>query len=165
MGEAVLTMGRACPAKPRWCVAHAVVSNKTLNIVYGGNALVSDADYSWAVTWVDSRGALSAPASAAFSTAILTQRDWRGAAWIMANSTGANIFRAAFATSLTLPVVRARLFLCGLGYAKAFLNGARTDTLELGSFTTFERRVLYETFDVSALIRPGEGWGAVAREG
>ena len=37
----------------------------------------------------------------------------------------------------------------------AYVNGARTDSLELGTFTTFQQRTLYETFDVTALVRPG----------
>lgn len=134
----------------------AVNSNKTLNIVYGGAALTSDSDYSWTVTWADSNGVQSPPATGTFSTAIVRTADWQGAAWLMGNSTEENVFRASFSASPTLAVVRARLFLCGLGYAKAFVNGARTDAFELGTFTTFQQRTLYETFDITQLVRPGE---------
>lgn len=96
----------------------AVSSNKTLNIVYSGSPLVSDSDYSWTVTWADSAGVLSPPASATFSTALMSTADWRGAAWLMGNTTEENVFRATFSASAMLAVVRARLFICGLGYAK-----------------------------------------------
>lgn len=125
-------------------------------MAYSGIPLISDTDYSWTVVWADSHGILSVPATATFSTAILYRRDWRGAAWVMANSSGKNVLRATFTTAPNVAVVRARLYICGLGYAKAFINGARTDVQELGSFTTFEKRALYETFDVTALVRPGE---------
>jgi hypothetical protein len=40
-------------------------------------------------------------------------------------------------------VTRARLYIVGLGFYHAFINGRATDGHVLGAFTTFEQRVLY----------------------
>ncbi len=51
----------------------------------------------------------------------------QGAAWVMGANATNNVFRAPFSvTASAAAVVRARLFICGLGYAKAFMNGDRT---------------------------------------
>ena len=55
------------------------------------------------------------------------------------------------------PVVRARLYASGLGYADFSINGRPTadTTLEPG-FTDYSKTVLYTTNDVTALLRQGE---------
>ena len=143
-----------------------VASNATTNVPYAGAALASDADYSWSVVWTDELGADSAPASAAFSTALFAPSDWRGAHWV-----GGNFIRAEFnVTGGGARVKRARLFISVPGFYKAYINGALTDDHELGGFTTFEERVMYDAVDVTALVVPGcnalgvlvaGGWWAV----
>ena len=69
-----------------------------------------------------------------------------------------NLLRAHFSLPAAAgAIVRAKLFISGLGYYKAWINGAKTDEHELGSFTTFEERVLYDAWDVTHLV---EGDGA-----
>jgi alpha-L-rhamnosidase len=52
---------------------------------------------------------------------------------------------------------RARLYVTALGAYEAFLNGARIgDALLAPESTDFRRRVLYQTYDVTDLIRPGQ---------
>ena len=140
-------------AAPVWD-SGIVASNSSLNVGYKGPALTSNADYSWTVTWVDNFGATSAPASSTFSTGLLdAAADWAAAEWISGAGGKLNTFR----TELTLasPVTRARLFVTGLGYAKTYLNGALTDDHELGQFTTFQQRTLYDVVDVTAQLRVG----------
>lgn len=117
--------------------AGKIASNRTLNIVYGGTGLTSDTDYSWTVTWWDSTGAMSTPASATFSVALLNPTtDFAGAIWLSSNGpngTGSlNTYRSA---PITLPAtpVRARLYVAGMGYAKTWINGQLTDDHELGT--------------------------------
>ena len=131
-----------------------VASNTSLNVGYGGPALQSDADYVWSVSWTDSAGAVAPAASATFSTGLLSPAAWQGAEYLSSSGNGSlNTYRSEF-TLAALPV-RARLFVVGLGYAKTFLNGAPTDDHELGAFTTFEQRVLYDVIDVTPLMRAG----------
>jgi len=131
-----------------------VHSNNTLNIAYGGPALSSDADYQWSVVWTDSKGVQSSPATATFSTALYTPASWQGAAWVSSAKNGSsNTYRAEI--TLSGAPTRARLFIHGLGYAKTWLNGVLTDDHELGTFTTFQKRTLYDVWDVTSLLRPG----------
>ncbi len=128
---------------------------RSVNVEYGGPQLPSDSDFTWTVVWTDTLGATSAPALGTFSTALLGGAgDWRGAAWLSSPNGGAlNTYRAEF--FLEGAPVRARLYVCGLGYAKAWLNGALVDDHELGPATVFRRRVLYDVVDVTPLLRPG----------
>ena len=129
-----------------------VASNRSLNLRYAGAPLVSDADYTWSAAFWDASGARSSTASARFSTALLTPAAWMGAQWLRAPANG-SVFRAEF--TVAAPVTRARLYVSGLGYHKAWLNGELTDAHELGSFTSFEKRVLYSVVDVTPLVREG----------
>jgi alpha-L-rhamnosidase len=105
------------------------------------------------VTWVDNAGAISAPATSTFSTGILNAAAWGAAEWISGSGGKLNTFRAEL--TLTSPVTRARMFITGLGYAKTWLNGALTDDHELGQFTTFQQRTLYDVVDVTSQLRVG----------
>lgn len=131
-----------------------VSSNNTLNIGYSGPALTSDTDYTWTVTWSDATGTAAAPATSTFSTALYTPADWHGAEFISSMNNGSlNTYRAEF--TLAAAPVRARLFIHGLGYAKTWINNAITDDHELGTFTTFQQRTLYDVIDVTASVRAG----------
>jgi len=131
-----------------------VASSTSLNVKYAGAPLTSDTDYSWTLTWWDAAGAPSAPASATFSTPLLTPAAWEGAEWVSsANNGSLNTYRAEF--TVAARPVRARLYVHGLGYAKTWVNGALTDDHELGTFTTFQQRTLYDVVDVTALVQPG----------
>ena len=147
-----ITLSSLAPAAQVWD-SGTVPSNTSLNIPYGGPPLASDTDYSWSVTWADAAGALSAPASATFSTALLSPAAWQGAEWLSSINGSLNTYRA----ELTLPATptRARLYIHGLGYAKTWLNGQLTDNHELGTFTTFQKRTLYDVVDVTSQLRAG----------
>lgn len=131
-----------------------VNSNSSINVAYGGPTPSPDTDYKWTVTWTGADGKSAPPTSATFSTGLFTVADWKGAAFIM-GADGNNMLRSEFTIAGTAQVTRARLYIVGLGYYKSFLNGASTDDHELGSFTTFEKRILYDTWDVAALLHPG----------
>lgn len=131
-----------------------VQSNNTLNIGYAGPALASDADFKWTVTWTDASGAAAPPATSTFSTALYTPADWHGAEFVSSAVNGSlNTYRTQL--SLAAAPARARLYVHGLGYAKTWLNGAPTDDHELGTFTTFQQRTLYDVVDVTDQLRAG----------
>ncbi len=130
-----------------------VASPSSLNIEYNGTvALLADTDYAWTATWWDDAGAASAPATSTFSTALLGGVAGWGAAWI-APAAGDNMLRAEF--TLGAAPVRARLYIAGLGFYRSFINGAPTDAHVMGTFTTFDKRVLYDAWDVAPLLRVG----------
>jgi alpha-L-rhamnosidase len=144
------------PASTLFWDSGSVTSNRSLNVEYAGPLLPSDADFSWNVTWTDAFGVISPPSRGTFSTALLAgnSSDWQGAEWISSPSNGSlNTYRAEFL--LPLAPVRARMYVSGLGMAKTWLNGVLTDDHELGSATTFHRRVLYDCVDVAPLLHAG----------
>jgi alpha-L-rhamnosidase len=67
----------------------------------------------------------------------------------------APMFRKRFA--IDKPLRRAIASVCGLGYCELSLNGAKVGDHVLDpGFTRFDRRVLYDTYDVTSMLRPGE---------
>ena len=148
-----LTVSDAASGAELWDSGR-VASNRSLNLRYAGAPLRADADFSWSATYWDASGERSATASARFSTALLTPAAWMGAQWLSSPANGSlNTYRAEF--TVAAPVVRARLYVSGLGYHKTWLNGQLTDAHELGTFTSFEKRVLYSVVDVTPLVRAG----------
>jgi alpha-L-rhamnosidase len=71
------------------------------------------------------------------------------------NESPAPLFRTAF--KLNKPVRQARLFIAGLGYYEAHLNGKRVGDEQLApAWTDYRKRVLYATHDVTAIVAEGE---------
>ena len=96
-------------------------------------------------------------ANSTFTTGLLTEADWKGAAWIgMPNKGSGVLARTEFEVPAGRSVPRAFVYSVGLGYYKLFLDGARVSTHELGAFTTFAKRVYYDTYDVTAALRGSE---------
>ena len=114
--------------------------------------LTSDTDYGWSVTWFGNDGAASLPAHGRFSTALFDRAAWRGAEFVSSPNNG-SMYRAL----LELPAapVRARLYYAALGYGKAFINGVAVDDHELGTYTTFQERVLYDCVEVGPTLVAG----------
>jgi alpha-L-rhamnosidase len=131
-----------------------VSGTRPTNVPYGGStALASDTDYTWTVTWWDNAGTQSTPATGTWSTGLFNPADWQGAAFV-GGPGGVNTLRSEFTVGGY--VTRARLYIIGLGYYRAWINGQLTDNHELGPFTTFEKRILYDTWDVTNLVH--QGW-------
>jgi alpha-L-rhamnosidase len=139
-----------------------VASDDPAQVVYNGKPLESDHSYWWKVRWWDKDGSASdysQPAS--FEVALLSAGDWKGQ-WIG----GANQLRQEF--TLTEAPRRARAYICGLGYYELRINGAKVGNNYLDpGWTTFDKRDLYATYDVTASfhrganavgVMLGEGW-------
>jgi alpha-L-rhamnosidase len=75
-------------------------------------------------------------------------------------SSQSTLLRTTF--SVSKPVQRAVAYVVGLGYYKLFVDGTRASTHELGTFTNFATRVLYDTIDVTNLLQPGQQQHAIA---
>jgi len=139
-----------------------VVSEDSTQVVYSGKPLASGAAYYWKVRSWDKDGKASPYSRVAqFEMALLSADEWKGQ-WI----SGANQLRTEF--QLAEAVARARVYICGLGYYELRINGAKvgSNVLDPG-WTTYEKRVLYTTYDVTPLLQRGanavgvmlgEGW-------
>jgi alpha-L-rhamnosidase len=145
----------------------------TPQVFYAGEPLESDIVYFWKVRVWDQRDRPSAwSETATFLTGLLQSSDWHGH-WIAAVPDGPRrpqargtdgaraastpplpIFRSTF--SVNKPVARATLFLSGLGQSEAMLNGKPvTQALLTPGWTDYRKTVLYETYDVTRLLRAG----------
>ncbi len=142
-----------------------VASDAFTHIVYGGKPLASASSYYWKVRFWDDSGAASAWSPvASFDTGLFEPSDWKGG-WIG----GGGLLRREF--DAPGAIVRARAYVAGLGYHELRLNGRKAGrgVLDPG-WTTYDKRVLYVTYDVTDLVRPGanavgvmlgQGWSKV----
>lgn len=145
-----------------------VKSAQNINVTYKGKKLNSYARYYWKVRVYDQHGTASAWSPAAWWEMAMTQpSDWNDAEWIGDGSFApkqeadfykdipAPLFRESF--SIKKEVKKARLYIAGLGYYEASLNGARIGNrvLEPG-WTNYGKQVLYSTYDVTDMLNTGE---------
>ena len=140
-----------------------VKSNRTTNVKFGGEtALSADTAYSWKVRWANQDGTVSDysdPAEGQFLVGPLSAGDWKGAAWIAPDMSKFptptyphSLLRTTFSIKAGQKVSRATVYAVGLGYNKVWVNGKQVSKQELGGFTTFEERVLFETHDATEAI-------------
>lgn len=132
-----------------------VSSNRSQNVVYSGPPLPADTDFKFNVTVWPTSGS-SASTQSTFSTGI-SNADWAAARWLELNSTGNRWpyrgFQVRKEMHFTQGVRRVVAYVIGLGYYKLDVSGSRVSTHELGPFTTFSKRVLYDTYDLTAVAQ------------
>ncbi len=139
----------------------------SINIDYKGAPLASFTQYFWKVmAWDENGNPTPWSEVAQFETSILNEGNW-GARWIGENRPvpvrdedfyriiPAPIFRKNFKVEGT--VKNARLYVSGLGYYEAYLNGQKVGDQVLDpGWTNYGKEVLYATYDVSSLVSNGE---------
>ena len=127
-----------------------VASAKSTQVVFAGKSLESGKTYFWKVrTW--DRDGRESPWSdtARFDTGLFTRTDWKGI-WIGKK----NQLRKEF--TFKGRVKRARAYIAGLGYYELRLNGRKAGNHVLDpGWTTYDKRVLYATYDVTSFLREG----------
>ncbi len=138
-----------------------VQSQQTYNVDYLGKPLISGRRVYWKVRTYDSDGMPSPWSEGAFfEMGLLAREDWR-AQWIGAPLIGSRasgvpvpVLRREF--ELTSAAVSARLHICALGFYRAEINGKRVGDGELTpSWTDYDQRVEYQTYDVTDYLRSG----------
>ncbi len=152
-------------------------SARTSQIEYDGKAIKSFTRYYWSVKLYDENGIASSwSAPAGFETALLKANDW-SAKWISDGSKNPlkdedyykpdrmPLLRKEFFAKKKIE--RARLYVSGLGYYEAYLNGRRIGDHVLDpGFTTYKKEVLYSVYDITELVNGkntigvmlGSGW-------
>ncbi|MGC4036691.1 MAG: family 78 glycoside hydrolase catalytic domain [Chitinophagaceae bacterium] len=149
-----------------------VISSENIQIVYMGNPLKSFTKYFWRVKIYDKDGNASPWSTInSFETAMLDNSEWK-ATWIGDGSKipvadedyykddHMPLFRKEF--SIKKKIVSARLYISGVGYYEAFLNGAKigNDVLQPG-FATWKKEVQYTVYDVTSFLKNGKNVAAV----
>ena len=148
-----------------------VKSDATTQLPYRGRALVARERAWWRVQSWDERNRRSESAPAFWEAGLLARGDWSGS-WIQApfaggleSGTPSPYLRAAF--PVRKKIVSARLYVTALGLYEFYLNGRRVgDDIFTPGWTEYARRVQYQVYDVTRLIRPGENAaGAILGDG
>jgi alpha-L-rhamnosidase len=148
-----------------------VESDATLAIDYEGKALASRSRAWWRVQVWDERNRRGESASAFWEAGLLSRADW-SASWIGSALAGgpevgapSPLLRTIF--NVRRKVASARLYATALGLFEFEINGRRvgSDVFAPG-WTDYSKRVQYESYDVTALIRTGaNAAGAVLGDG
>lgn len=139
-----------------------VASDATNQIAYAGKPLASSAVAFWKVrVWSEAIGNASSTPSpwsspASWTVGVLSADDWH-ASWITAPATPLIVnplFRREFSVKSRL--LRATVHVSGLGHYELFLNGAKVgDQLLAPGWTNYKKTTLYDSYNVTALLRPG----------
>jgi len=149
-----------------------VTSKQNIQVEYAGAALQSFKRYYWRVKTYDQNNEASEWSQVNwFETAMLNQTDWK-AQWISDGSRNPErdedyykddrmpLFRKEFSTNKK--IAAARLYISGLGYYEAYLNGNKigNNMLDPG-FTTYKKEVLYTTYDITSMLKKGSNVAGV----
>ena len=138
-----------------------VGSDTSVFVEYRGPATTSRTRYYWRVRVWDTNGRTSPWSPVAFwETGLLQPTDWT-ARWIGPPPTTSDslpspspLLRRSF--QVAERVRSARLYITSLGLYEAYLNGQRVgDQLFTPGWTSYRRRLQYQTYDVTQLVRPG----------
>ena len=148
-----------------------IMSDQQLFIPYTGKKLVGGEKYFCKVrVWEKSGNSSKWSNSESFVTPLNGPEDWKGR-WITNDykkEAPAPIFRKSFTVKDKDDLLYARLFVCGLGYYEAYLNGKKIgDRVLEPAQTNYEDYALYSVYDLPGKeigkenvlgIMLGNGW-------
>jgi alpha-L-rhamnosidase len=137
-----------------------VESDRSVQVAYNGSALRSSQRYHWQVRTWNGAGLVSAWSPPAYWEMGLRPADW-SASWITpawdedtTKSNPSPMLRKTFA--LAGQVLSARLYVSSLGLYEAELNGRRVgDAVFTPGWTSYDKRIQYQTYDVTAQLQAG----------
>lgn len=136
--------------------------DSSVHVVYDGPALKSRTRYFYRIKAWDQAGGESGWSEPAFwETALLSPDEWK-AEWITfklpedgEGNEPSQLLRKSFAAKG--PVKSARIYATSLGIYRLFLNGKPADdTLFAPGWTSYGKRLQYQTYDVTELLRLGD---------
>ena len=157
--------------KPDLWSCNKVESAQSVNISYQGKALQSGQKVYWQVrVWTSDgrRTDWSTPAS--FETGLMQASDWK-ASWITLadersdkKSKPAQYFRKEFSIAKTIK--NARIYITSLGLYQLYINGQKVSTdLFTPGWTSYNKRLQYQVYDVTALLQQSNAVAAVVSDG
>lgn len=132
-----------------------IESDQTTHLRYAGKTLTSAQQVFWKVrVWDKDRNPSPWSPQATWTMGLLHPSDWK-AKWICAPAaTETLLLRKEFEVRSGL--VRALAFVCGLGQYEMSCNGTKAgDDLLSPGWTDYNKTVLYDTKDVTALLHEG----------
>jgi alpha-L-rhamnosidase len=137
-----------------------VNSDSSVHVIYKGNPLQSGTKYTWQVRVWDNTNKVSAwSGSSFFQTALLNVADWK-AKWIEPGyiedtlMRPSPLFRKEF--SARRKIISATAYITAHGLYEAIINGQRIgDAYLTPGWTAYKKRLQYQTYDVTNLIKNG----------
>ena len=143
-----------------------VTSGQSVNVLYAGPSLESGKKYSWQVrVWDNANKASSWSEPASFKMALLNLADWK-ANWIEPGFIEDSInrptplFRKEFSASKKIQ--SATVYITAHGMYEGYINGKRIGDYYLTpGWTSYNKRLQYQTYDVTNLLNPGSNTIAV----
>ena len=132
-----------------------VISDQTTHVLYGGKSLESSQQVFWKVrVWDNDEQPSGWSAPANWTMGLLEGSDWKGQ-WIVAPRVSeSQLFRKEFVVESK--VKRALIYICGLGQYELFINGEKVGKNLLSpGWTKYDKTCLYDSFDVTALLKKG----------
>ncbi|MEP7142383.1 MAG: family 78 glycoside hydrolase catalytic domain [Ferruginibacter sp.] len=144
-----------------------ITSRQNIQVEYAGSELRSFTKYYWRIKVFNQKNEASSWSEInSFETAMLDQKDWT-AKWISDGSRNPErdedyykddpmpLLRKVF--SARKKIVTARLYISGLGYYEAFLNGQKIGDHVLDpGFTTYKKEALYAVYDITGMLEKGD---------
>jgi alpha-L-rhamnosidase len=142
-----------------------VMSDQSVHVPYSGTALQSGKKYTWEVRVWDNSGKPSPWSEPAFfQTALLNSSDWK-AKWIEPGFVEDSInrptplFRKEFKTAKKIQSATA--YITAHGMYEGYINGKRIGDFYLTpGWTSYNKRLQYQTYDVTNLL--GQGSNVIA---
>ncbi|MFA9390260.1 MAG: family 78 glycoside hydrolase catalytic domain [Prolixibacteraceae bacterium] len=145
-----------------------IEKEQSVNVVYGGPFLPSMSRVYWQVRIWDQNNEATAWSEPAFwETGILLPEEW-GASWITTpedfDSKKSPYFRTEF--NVIKKVASARIYVTALGLYELHLNGNKvSDDLFTPGWTSYNKRIQYQTYDVTSAMQTENVIGAIVGEG
>ncbi len=158
-----------------------VVSDQSTQLPYAGKSLAARQQCFWKVQTWDKAGKVSGWSPvASWEIGLPEAADWADASWIrlakdtrlsplkerslqtknmkeprLGEAFPAPLFRKEF--EIKSPVVRARAYVCGVGYNEVYVNGQRLGNAVLDpGQTTYDVRAFYVTHEITKLLQQGQ---------
>jgi len=144
-----------------------ILSNATYGILYNGKPLQSFTRYYWKVRIADQQSKFTAWSQPTwFETSMMKASDW-SAKWIsdqralptkdedFYKETPNPLLRKSL--NVSKEISSARLYIAGLGYSVAYINGQRVgkDMLDM-PWTQYAKQIIYSTYDITNMLKKGD---------
>eukprot|EP01084_Bolivina_argentea_P305636 528012_1 len=138
-----------------------IKSNSSSQITVKGFTVQSHTDYVWNVVIYNSSNIASTNnPNSYFSGGLLNgDSEWQNAEWIGIPNykPRGNAYQIRNSNiTFNKPFNRIKAYIAMPGYYKAWINNQLIDDHSLGYFTTFEKRVYYDSFDCTNLFKQGQ---------
>lgn len=148
-----------------------VESDQSVNVVYGGPALTSMQRVYWQVRIWDNKNRATSWSSPAFwEMGILDKSLWTASYIAMDDFTTekkshpSQYFRTEFNTQKTIK--SAKVQVTSLGVYELYLNGEKVgNDLFTPGYTTYDKRLQYQTYDVTDMLKDNNAIGAIVGDG